>query len=165
MEYQTLDAIHSKAAVLDVPPSLSSKKALLLRWADLLAVDPDAAAGLVHGFEFGRERSAILKEEWHDNSRSPFHVAYADAGLRAKGFVRGTYQEAISFFNLTNREVHYLLCDCHYAAGATRGDVARHVRRVAGRRLLVTLSDVAVGLPLLLGAFAAATLLVQHFGQ
>jgi hypothetical protein len=163
MEHQTLDALRDKAVVLDATIALSSKKALLLRWADLLAAKPHARAGLVHGFEFGSERSAISKQEWYGNWRSPLHVAYADPALRAKGFVSGTYEEAIRFFSLTDREAHYLLCDCHYLPGATLGDVARRVRRVARGAFLLTISGIGVCFPLLVTTFAAAMLLVSHF--
>jgi hypothetical protein len=138
MEHHALDVLRQKATVLDAPLALSSKKARLLRWADLLEHEADAKAGLVHGFEFGYQRIVILKHEWCRDRCSPFHVAFADPTLRAEGFVSGTYEEAIRFFRLTNREVHYLLCDCHYVAGATFGKVARRVQRLA---VLASLRD------------------------
>jgi hypothetical protein len=138
MEHQALDVLRQKAAILDTPLALSSKKARLLRWAHLLEQQADAKATLVHGFEFGHQRIAILKEQWCDDHCSPFRVAFADPALRAEGFASGTYKEAIQFFQLTNREVHYLLCDCHYVPGATFGNVAQRVRRLA---VLASLRD------------------------
>ena len=116
----------------------------------------------MHGLEFWHERSAILKQKWRDNLRSPFHLAYADPMLRTKGFASGTYEEAIRFFSLTDREAHYILCDCHYAAGATLGNVARRVRRVARGQFPLMSSAALVGVPLLCAA-CAAIFLVSHF--
>jgi hypothetical protein len=154
MEHQTLDALREKAAVLDAPRPLASKNARLLRWADLLAGESHERAGLVHGFEFGYERSVILKQEWSRNQCSPFRVAYADPALRAEGFVRGIYEEAIHFFSLTDRETHYLLCDCHYAPFATFGDVARRARRVARHPLLASIGASGILVPCLLAGTA-----------
>ena len=138
MEHQVLDVLRQRAAVLDTPLALSSKKARLLRWADLLEQQTDAEATLVHGFEFGYQRIAVLKEQWCGDHCSPFRVAFLDPALRSEGFVSGTYKEAIQFFQLSNREAHYLLCDCHYAPGATFGNIARRVRRLA---VLASLRD------------------------
>ena len=72
MEHQVLDVLRQRAAVLDTPLALSSKKARLLRWADLLEQQTDAKASLVYGFEFGYQRIAILKEQWCGDHCSPF---------------------------------------------------------------------------------------------
>lgn len=159
-EYQTLHELRHRAAVLDEPHS--SKKTLLLRWADALSTEPFTKARLVHGFEFKDERSVILGRQWCRDARSPFSVAYADPMLRSEGFVRGTYEQAIHFFKLTNREAHYLLCDCHYPLSANFNDVARRVRRVARSPVFVTSVDVAVSLSLLLAAFTAAISLLPY---
>ncbi len=45
---------------------------------------------------------------------SPLTVAFSDPVLRSQGLKSDAYIDAVAFFDITAREAHYLLCDCHY---------------------------------------------------
>lgn len=68
---------------------------------------------------------------------SPLSVAFSDPVLRSQGLESDAYLDAVAFFDLSAREAHHLLCDCHYPTRrpaaqliATRArSLAAHSRR------------------------------------
>jgi hypothetical protein len=47
---------------------------------------------------------------------SPISVAFADPVLRAAGLENDSYGEAKRFFELTDRQLHKIICYCHFGA-------------------------------------------------
>jgi hypothetical protein len=102
----------------------------LERWAELL----DRQAGTIRLFssiEYMRpEQQALMRAD-----RSPLTIAYEDPVFRSQGLRTDRLGDAIAFFDLSQGEAHYLLCDCHYTRSAMDvGRIAKRVRSVAGRR-------------------------------
>jgi hypothetical protein len=54
--------------------------------------------------------------------------------LRAEGLKDDTYGEAKRFFELTDWQMHRLVCSCHFGATVRAGRVAQYVRKAAERR-------------------------------
>jgi hypothetical protein len=59
---------------------------------------------------------------------SPLTIAYGDPVFRAQGLASDQFGDAVRFFDLTPREAHHLLCDCHYGRAATPQMVAGRAR-------------------------------------
>ena len=75
------------------------------------------------------EQQALMRAD-----RSPLTIACEDPVFRAQGHRTDRLGDAIAFFNLSQGEAHYLLCDCHYARCAVdAGRIAKRVRSVARR--------------------------------
>ena len=61
------------------------------------------------------------------SSGSPLWVAFEDPVLRAEGLTSDTYGEAKRFFELTDRQLHNIVCYCHHGVTMTAETTARHV--------------------------------------
>ena len=63
-------------------------------------------------------------------SFSPLALAYDDEELRREGLAGDTIGDAMTFFDLSDRQAHRLFCDCHYVS-AEAPTIAARVRAVA----------------------------------
>ncbi len=127
MEYRTRDDISTIAQVLQPASLRLSRNEKLLRWAaalDTLAGQPLQALRRLE-FLDPRERPAVREDN------SPLTVAWKDPLLQAEGLSGDTLGAAQSFFELTDDQVHYLLCDCHFHGTLTATMVAARLRSMA----------------------------------
>ena len=62
---------------------------------------------------------------------TPISVAFADPILRAAGMENDSYGEAKRFFELSDGELHELVCFCHFGERVSAATVARRVRKMA----------------------------------
>jgi hypothetical protein len=129
MKHQTLDTLRQSAAVLplDGVPALSRRERLE-RWAIAL----ETHGGKVRPFS----RTEYLPQSARTALRgddTPVTVAFADPLLRAEGLAGDTYGDALTFFALSEREAHHLLCDCHYGGSMTAANVAARLRATANK--------------------------------
>ena len=126
MRHQPLEQILDQATPLEAPLSLSRRERLL-RWAQALRAEDRRVMHALKFVEFyAPEARARLRAE-----QTPIAVAYADPVLRAAGLMGDTFGDAQSFFGLSDKEAHFLLCDCHWNGRMTGGGAARRVRAVA----------------------------------
>ena len=66
---------------------------------------------------------------------SPISVAFEDPVLRVAGLENDNYGEAKRFFELTDRQLHEIICYCHFGATVSAVTAARHIRAaIAGRQ-------------------------------
>lgn len=66
---------------------------------------------------------------------SPLAVAFEDTILRAQGLRDDTYGEAKRFFELTDWQLHEIVCHCHVGATIRARWAASRVRTVMSERL------------------------------
>ena len=59
---------------------------------------------------------------------SPFSIAFEDPVLRAEGLGSDTYGDAKRFFELTDRQLHNIVCYCHLGASISAEATACRVR-------------------------------------
>jgi hypothetical protein len=59
---------------------------------------------------------------------SPLTVAFDEPVLRSAGLKDDTFGEAARFFNLSDWELHNVLCYCHFGATVSAREVATRVR-------------------------------------
>lgn len=64
-------------------------------------------------------------------ANTPLTIAFDDPALRRAGLAGDSLGEAMDFFELSERDAHRLLCDCHYRGAMTGSGLARRIRRHA----------------------------------
>ncbi|MDG4882721.1 hypothetical protein [Mesorhizobium sp. WSM4884] len=137
MKHQTLDELHSVAGISPFAPALLMTRAQRLeRWAELLEQNPlrclAALVGTEHLYPGVRAEARA--------AGSPLTVAFEDPLLRASGLQSDTYGEAKSFFQLSDWELHEIVCSCHAGATMQASWAAGRVRRIAvGNRIVAWL--------------------------
>jgi hypothetical protein len=164
MQHQDLDRIQGVKSLDPMfgspaaPRAKLSRSERLGRWADLL----DAQAGRpLRALEDVEYVSPAVRRDLRKED-SPLAVAFADPVLRADGLKGDRLGDAMEYFSLSERQAHWLLCDCHYGGRMTASEVAARVRDEARPlydilrpQLWASLTGAAV----LAGAIASAALL------
>jgi hypothetical protein len=131
MEYRTSSEIKRVADVFRTTPAAVglSRAERLTRWAELLKQDPDRKLKTLHGTEFVlREDRELLRSD-----QLPITVAFEDRLFRAEGLRNDTYGEAKRFFELSDRQLHKVLCHCHFGPTVSADVVAQRVAGIATR--------------------------------
>ncbi|AZO12069.1 MULTISPECIES: hypothetical protein [unclassified Mesorhizobium] len=137
MKHQTLDQLQAVAEVNPLAPALlETRNQRLERWAQLLDQNPlrclSALTGTEHLYPSVRQEARA--------PGSPITVAFDDPLLRASGLASDTYGEARRFFELSDWELHEVVCSCHAGSTMRASWAAARVRRImGGNRLLAWL--------------------------
>jgi len=125
MEYKTVEQI-GRVAEVHVEQPLMSRSERLQRWAELLERQPDRRLNTL----FETEHQSQTMRETMRHVETPISVAVADPILRTAGLANDTYGEAKRFFDISDRELHNILCYCHYGATLSAVTAARSVRAI-----------------------------------
>ena len=130
MQHKTVEELQRIAAVhpSQTRPTLTRKERLE-RWAELLEREPNQRLRALHGTEY-QDRATRDKMR---HLGSPISIAYADPILRAEGLSVDTYGEAKRFFELTDWQLHDIVCFCHHGTTIRAETAARRVRAAIGR--------------------------------
>lgn len=131
MKYQTRNQLQTVGDVhADMQRAAMTPGERLARWAELLEQMPDQSLGTIREVEFQPTsiRDALRSEN------SPITVAFHDDVLHADGLKADTYGEAKRFFELTDRQLHRIVCSCYSGETVRAETAARHVREAAGPR-------------------------------
>ncbi|KQV34518.1 hypothetical protein [Rhizobium sp. Root1204] len=96
----------------------------LRRWVELLDRDPHRVLSTLQQTEYQPDAVRALLR--CDNSA--ISVAYDDPVLRAAGMENDTYGEARRFFELPDRHLHRIVCNCHFGATVSAGVTACYLR-------------------------------------
>jgi hypothetical protein len=132
MKHQTLEQLQ---IVADVDQGYlrqaMSRSERLERWAELLELNPDRRLSTLHQTEYQPVRARAVMR----GNGSPISVAFEDPVLRAAGLENDSYGEAKRFFELTDRQLHEIICYCHFGATVKAATAARHIRAaITGRQ-------------------------------
>ncbi|CAN7672599.1 hypothetical protein LJR231_005369 [Phyllobacterium sp. LjRoot231] len=125
MKHHALEQLQIVAEVdQDYPRQTMSRGERLERWAELLEQNPDRRLATLHQTEYqpARERAAMRGDS------TPISVAFEDPVLRAAGLENDSYGEAKRFFELSDEQLHEVICYCHYGATVNAATAARHIR-------------------------------------
>ncbi|MBB3705000.1 hypothetical protein [Aminobacter aminovorans] len=119
-------SIEQLQALADVVPMTRIER--LERWARLLKDQPQRRLTTLSGTEFlpHAERQTMRA------SGSPITVAFEDPVFRAAGLSDDSYGEAKRFFELSDRQLHNIVCHCHLGESTRGASAARHVRAAIG---------------------------------
>ena len=125
VDIQQLAEITAGGAVIEI----WTKARRLERWADLLEHYGNDILNTLEGTEHhdAGSRSAMRCDN------SPFTVASADPVLRAAGLKGDTYGEIQRFFELTDGQLHSLVCYCHLGRHISRSAASTRVRALIPR--------------------------------
>ena len=125
MKHQTLDQVRTIAEIsTDQARPVMSRGERLERWAQLLEREPYRPLATLYQTEHQtRDARGLMR-----SAESPVSVAFDDPVLRAEGLVDDSYDQAKRFFGLTDRQLHDIVCYCHYGATTTAAAAAHFVR-------------------------------------
>lgn len=127
MELKSAAEIERAGGTATPVPETRSER--LLRWAEALErLGPTRLHTLWRTEHALGEVRAGLRAE-----NSPLSVAFADPVLRSAGLADDGYAEAKRFFQLTDYELHWVVCYCHYGETLSAEAAARQVRMLAQR--------------------------------
>jgi hypothetical protein len=125
MEYKAVDQLRQVADVHAEREPLS-RAARLERWAELLEREPARLRSLGEiEFKTPEERRVLRV------NGSPLTVAFSDPVLRADGLSSDMLGDATSYFGLSDRQVHRLLCSCMNGSSIAGDLAARRIRSFA----------------------------------
>jgi hypothetical protein len=126
MKHQTLEQLKVVAEVHPdhVPPAMTRAERLE-RWAELLEKEPDRKLATLHGTEYQPE----AKRQTMRSEGSPISIAFQDPVLRAQGLANDTYGEAKRFFEVSDWQLHEIVCYCHVGETMRAANAASRVRR------------------------------------
>lgn len=124
MQHQDLDRIRGVKSLDPMFGKKLTRSERLNRWADLL----DAQAGRpLRALEDVEYVSPGVRRELRKDD-SPLTLAFSDQVLRTDGLASDRLGDAMDYFGLSERQAHWLLCDCHYGGRMTASEVAARVR-------------------------------------
>lgn len=127
MEHKTLRELQGVAKTTPVAGRTMSRRQRLEHWAKLLDRAPQRPLTALTSVEsVPREARRFLRAD-----DSPLAVASQDPRLRDEGLASDTLGDAMSFFELSAQQAHFLVCDCYYQGTMTAGRVASRVRTIA----------------------------------
>jgi hypothetical protein len=130
MQHQTLENLRKIAEVRpDKGASMLNRLERLTRWAELLERQPDMRLQTLHGTEY---RPVEIRETMR-NDHSPISIAFADPVLRTAGLEGDTYGDAKRFFELSDWQLHEVVCYCHFGDSMKASTAARVIRSAIGR--------------------------------
>jgi hypothetical protein len=126
MQHQDLDRIKGVKSLdpLFARASKMSRGERLNRWADLLEAQAGRPLRALEDVEY--VSPGVRRDMRKDDS--PLAVAFADPVLRADGLGSDRLGDAMGYFSLSERQAHWLLCDCNYGGRMTSSEVALRVR-------------------------------------
>lgn len=125
MKHQSRDQLSNVAHITTEPQNPVMDRAQRLeRWLKLLERDPRRTLIALAGTEYYPWCDRDLMRS--DNS--PFSIAFEDPVLREEGMQNDTYGEAKRFFELSDHQLHEIVCYCHVGHSMTASRAARCVR-------------------------------------
>ena len=126
MKHRTVEQIRTVAEVHNEVMPLMSSRERLEHWVGLLEREPQRRLNTLRETELCTPR---LRDTMRSDN-SPISVAFADPVLRAQGLADDTYGEARRFFDISDRQMHNILCYCHFGETTSGRAAAWAIRRV-----------------------------------
>jgi len=127
MEYKTLSELERAGEATPAPLTRAER---LERWA--AALERLGGARLNTLWRTEHAVRSVRPTMRADNS--PLSIAFQDPVLRIAGLADDSYGEAKRFFELTDYELHWIVCYCHFGETLSAEAAARQIRAVAGLR-------------------------------
>jgi hypothetical protein len=124
MEHKTLAELERAADATPIPVTRAER---LERWATALAKLAGARLNSLLRTEYVAPEALAQVRADH----SPLSVAAEDPVLRVAGLKNDTFGEAMRFFDLSEHELHRIVCYCHYGETMSADEAAHRVRAMA----------------------------------
>jgi hypothetical protein len=129
MKHQSRDQLQNVADISRNPVHpVMDRTQRLQRWSELLERDPNRSLAALAGTEYRppRQRDVMRGEG------SPLSVAFEDPVLREEGLQDDTYGEAKRFFDVSDEQLHEIVCYCHVGDTMMAARAAYCVRAAIG---------------------------------
>ena len=123
MKHQTFEELNEVAEVEASFPAMTRAQRLE-RWAMLLERNPDRCLAAFPG----TENMTLDVRDKSQSLGSALSIAFNDPTLRAEGLKSDTYGESKRFFELTDWQLHAIVCHCHVGGTMKAGWAAVQVR-------------------------------------
>lgn len=131
MKHQTFEQLKSIGAIeTDFPRASLSRTERLERWAELLEQISHHRLSTLRETEY---QHAASRNAMRENS-TPISVAFRDGMLRDAGLQNDTYGEAKRFFEISDNQLHGIVCYCHFGNSVSGADAASRVRSLLRMR-------------------------------
>jgi len=124
MELKTIAELEQAAEATPLPLTRAER---LARWADALAKLGGARLNSLLRTEYVAPEALAQVRADH----SPLSVASDDPVLKVAGIKNDTFGEAMRFFELSEHELHRIVCYCHYGETMSAEEAAHRVRAMA----------------------------------
>lgn len=125
VKHQTFEQLQSIGALeVSFPPL--SRNERLARWAELLEQVSHHHLSTLYETE---HQSAAIRASMRAEG-TPISVAFKDPVLRAAGLENDTYDEAKRFFEISDEQLHRIVCYCHFGVAVSGADAASRVRSI-----------------------------------
>jgi hypothetical protein len=125
VKYQTVDQLNAVADVqAEAAVLIANRGQRLERWAQLLEQNPSRRLSALAGTEYATPE---VREKMR-TAGSPITVAFEDPIFRAQGLKDDSYGEAKRFFELSDWQLHEVVCHCHVGANLPARWAASRVR-------------------------------------
>lgn len=142
MKHQLRDELRNVADITPEPKiSSMDRRQRLERWLHLLEGDPHRMLTALAGTEY---HPSCERDQMRSDA-SPFSVAFEDPVLRAEGLQNDTYGEAKRFFEVSDRQLHEIVCYCHVGHSMTAARAARCVRGAIDGPVFLRLAKAILG--------------------
>ena len=130
MEYQTAEQLRSVAGIGSFPSQALSRTDRLRLWAEALERTPEHRVATLPQTEYRPfdVRNSMRADE------SALSVAFSDPLLKAAGLTGDSYGEAKRFFELTDGQLHDIVCGCHVGSSASADYTAARIREMIAPR-------------------------------
>jgi hypothetical protein len=149
MKYQSLDQIRAEVLPHWLSAGPMSRADRLERWAAALEREGIRELNTLYQIEYmPRARRRALRED-----DSLLTVAFNDPYLRAEGLAGDTVGDVMTFFRVSDRELHDIACYCHRGPKMSAQFAAARVRALAARPTVDRR-------PMIVGACIAASLVL-----
>ncbi|KQU72453.1 hypothetical protein ASC75_23870 [Aminobacter sp. DSM 101952] len=126
MKHHSIEQLQGLADIQTLLPMTRTER--LERWARLLEHQPDRCLGTLPGTEFAPRTERLAMRI----PGSPLTVAFEDPAFRAAGLADDSYGEAKRFFDLSDGQLHDIVCYCHHGDAVRGATAARRVRAAIG---------------------------------
>jgi hypothetical protein len=129
MKHHSIEQLQALGDVQQLSPYIQmTRTERLVRWAQLLDGQPERRLMTLTGTEYVPPGERLSMRA----SGSPLTVAFEDPVFRAAGLGDDSYGEARRFFDLSDRQLHNIVCYCHLGDAVRGASAARHVRAALG---------------------------------
>lgn len=132
MQHRTFESLAASARIRPASEFAMSRRQRLERWARILQREPGRLVIMLNEIEHitGTSWSAARAD------RSAIALAFADPLFRREGLAGDTLGDAETFFGLSRRQAHHLLCACHLGPVASAGQISERISALARRPTL-----------------------------
>ncbi len=128
MEHKTLAELKQLRAAVAVLP-LTQKERLECWAVALERMTHTRLSALLRTEHLPRDEMHRMRAE-----NSPLSVAANDTALKAAGLKDDTFGEALRFFDISEHDLHYIVCYCHWGETLAAEHAALRVREIASGR-------------------------------